>query len=68
MGAYPLPSIIVIRPRTGETAMKEKLTLALDDLAVTTFEATPDAQGLPEVTPSRNTGCATCYTNCLPYC
>lgn len=57
-----------IRPPERErTALKKTLTLALVDLTVTSFDATPEAQGA-EIAATRNTACATCYTNCLPYC
>jgi hypothetical protein len=56
----------------------QKLKLNLDDLAVTTFAADADdaaANGTVQahdVTvvfgPTRANTCATCYTNCAPYC
>ncbi|HET7230825.1 MAG TPA: hypothetical protein VFJ16_12525 [Longimicrobium sp.] len=44
----------------------EKLKLSLEELAVTTFEATTPAPA--DFAPTRNTACETCRTLCLPYC
>ena len=55
----------------------EKLRLRLDDLSVTSFGTAPgedEARGTVEareLAPTRHTGCptcATCETNCLPFC
>jgi len=52
----------------------EKLKLELHDLAVTSFDTaseTDQGRGTVEaqaLDPTRNTGCPTCRTLCLPYC
>ncbi|HEX8830361.1 MAG TPA: hypothetical protein VF705_04305 [Longimicrobium sp.] len=45
----------------------DKLKLSLEELAVTTFEATTPAPAA-DLAPTRNTACETCRTLCLPYC
>lgn len=43
------------------------LTLNLEELTVTTFEAAPPPAAA-DLVPTRNTACETCRTLCLPYC
>jgi hypothetical protein len=52
----------------------EKLRLNLDALTVTSFDAAQEPAGgagtvqAQELAPTRSNTCATCQTNCLPYC
>ncbi len=43
----------------------DKLKLSLEELAVTTFDATSPASAA-DFAPTRNTGCETCGPVCLP--
>jgi hypothetical protein len=54
--------------------MPKKLTLNVEELAVTSFDPAPvqaEPRGTVEahaLAPSRNTACVTCRTMCAPYC